>query len=167
MDEIDSLGSKRGSDSEHEASRRVKSELLVQMDGAYAVRCVYVSGEAPPPSQVWAGLWEGRTPPSWSSCWRLPTTHGTSTRPCGDGWRNASTYPCLTVYNAATNSPALNTASSLTPSAEDRRQLLDISLKEVRVADDCDLDEVAKHTEGYSGADITNVCRYIISVVSV
>ena len=49
----------------------------------------------------------------------------------------------------------------LLPSVDGRRSLLDINLKEVKVADDCDLSEIARLTEGYSGADITNVCRYI------
>jgi len=46
-------------------------------------------------------------------------------------------------------------------SVKGRRSLLDINLKEVKLDDDCDLDEIARHTEGYSGADITNVCRWV------
>jgi len=44
-------------------------------------------------------------------------------------------------------------------SVEGRQGLLKINLKDVKLSDDCDFDEIAKKTDGYSGADITNVCR--------
>ncbi|XP_017652962.1 katanin p60 ATPase-containing subunit A1 isoform X2 [Nannospalax galili] len=75
IDEIDSICSRRGTSEEHEASRRVKAELLVQMD------------------------------------------------------------------------------------AKGREELLRISLRELELADDVNLASIAENMEGYSGADITNVCR--------
>lgn len=120
FDEIDSIASKRGSESEHEASRRVKSELLVQMDG--------VSG----------------------AC-------------------NGEDASKMVIVIAATNFPwdideALRRRLEKRiyiplPDQEARRSLLDINLKEVKLNDDVDLDKIASSAEGYSGADITSLCR--------
>ena len=43
-----------------------------------------------------------------------------------------------------------------------RQSLLAINLKEVSLDSNCNFDEVAKLTEGYSGADITSLCRFVV-----
>ncbi|KAF6017790.1 KATNAL1 [Bugula neritina] len=119
IDEIDSICSKRGSDNEHEASRRVKSELLIQMDG--------VGGA------------------------------------CGQDATK------MVMVLAATNFPwdideALKRRLEKRiyiplPCKTGRVELLKINLKEVELSPDVNLEEIADLIVGYSGADITNVCR--------
>ncbi|CAI9114069.1 OLC1v1014688C1 [Oldenlandia corymbosa var. corymbosa] len=121
IDEIDSLCNARGASGEHESSRRVKSELLVQVDG--------VSNSA--------------------------TNE--------DGTRK------IVMVLAATNFPwdideALRRRLEKRiyiplPNFESRKELIRINLKSIEVAADVDIDEVARKTEGYSGDDLTNVCR--------
>ncbi|XP_067622617.1 katanin p60 ATPase-containing subunit A-like 1 [Eurosta solidaginis] len=116
IDEIDSLCSRRGSESEHEASRRVKSELLVQMDGVG-------SEEATKVVMVLA----------------------------------ATNFP-WDIDEALRRRLEKRIYIPL-PTDEGREALLKINLREVKVDESVDLSEIAKKLQGYSGADITNVCR--------
>ncbi|XP_075055049.1 katanin p60 ATPase-containing subunit A-like 1 isoform X2 [Mixophyes fleayi] len=120
IDEIDSICSRRGTSDEHEASRRVKSELLIQMDGV------------------------------------------------GGALENDDPLKMVMVL-AATNFPwdideALRRRLEKRiyiplPTANGRAELLKINLKEVELEPEVNLDVIAEKIEGYSGADITNVCR--------
>lgn len=117
IDEIDSLCSRRGSDTEHEASRRVKSELLIQMDGIT---------NSEDPSKVVMVL-------------------------------AATNFP-WDIDEALRRRLEKRIYIPL-PTQEGREALLKINLKDVDKADDLDLSSIAHLLEGYSGADITSVCR--------
>ncbi|KPL94029.1 katanin p60 ATPase-containing subunit A1-like protein [Sarcoptes scabiei] len=117
IDEIDSLCSRRGSDNEHEASRRVKSELLIQMDGIT---------NYDDPSKVVMVL-------------------------------AATNFP-WDIDEALRRRLEKRIYIPL-PTLEGREALLRINLREVKQADNLDTKEIARRLDGYSGADITNVCR--------
>jgi len=52
------------------------------------------------------------------------------------------------------------------PSSEGREALLRINLREVTLNDDVGLRDIAEKLQGYSGADITNVCRLVNFIFS-
>lgn len=45
------------------------------------------------------------------------------------------------------------------PTAVGRKQLFEINLKGIELADDLDFEKLIQITDGYSGADLANVCR--------
>lgn len=121
IDEIDSICSKRGASNEHEASRRVKSELLVQMEGVSttqnqnedATKTVIVLGATNFPWDIDEALRR-----------RL----------------EKRIYIPLPDYSG-------------------RHALLKINLRDITLDENVDLEDIANKLDGYSGADITTVCR--------
>jgi katanin p60 ATPase-containing subunit A1 len=139
FDEIDSLAGSRGGANEHEASRRVKTELMVQMDG--------VGGDD-----------EGEAKKSVAE-------EGDETGALEESGPGRRTVIVL----AATNTPwdldeALRRRLEKRiyiplPDTEGRSELFRINMKAVDMDADVRLEELADRSGGYSGADVANVCR--------
>ncbi|KAJ8733135.1 hypothetical protein PYW08_001433 [Mythimna loreyi] len=117
LDEVDSLCAVRGADSEHEASRRFKAELLIQMDGLGAAfhrdKIIMVLAATNHPwdiDEAFRRRFEKR------------------------------------IYVGLPDEPT-------------RVSLLKLCLRDVALADDVKLKDVAAQLQGYSGSDISNLCR--------
>ena len=139
FDEIDSLAGSRGAANEHEASRRVKTELMVQMDG--------VGGDDGSDAKE----------------------EGDGAGDSADGEAAVGAGSKTVIVLAATNTPwdldeALRRRLEKRvyiplPDLQGRKELFRINMKEVELGEDVDLDELAEKSNGYSGADVANVCR--------
>ncbi|XP_055852014.1 katanin p60 ATPase-containing subunit A-like 1 isoform X2 [Episyrphus balteatus] len=117
IDEIDALCASRGSETEHEASRRFKAELLIQMDGLNA---------AMQDDKVIMVL--------------------------------AATNHPWDIDEAFRRRFEKRIYISL-PNEETRSALLDLCLKDVNLYPELDTKYIGDQLEGYSGSDISNVCR--------
>ncbi|XP_059484902.1 katanin p60 ATPase-containing subunit A1 isoform X2 [Neocloeon triangulifer] len=116
IDELDSLCSSRGSDSEHEASRRFKAELLIQMDGLDSAsddRVVMVLAATNHPWDI------------------------------DEAFRRR--------FEKRIYIPL--------PDAISRVELLELCLQSVKLEPGLNLKSLSIQLEGYSGCDISNVCR--------
>mmetsp|Transcript_13615 Transcript_13615/g.22770 ORF Transcript_13615/g.22770 Transcript_13615/m.22770 type:complete len:370 (+) Transcript_13615:486-1595(+) len=121
IDEIDSLASSRGAQGEHETDRRVKAELLIQMDGL-------------------------------------------GNRDTGEDGQKK-----VVMVLAATNFPwdldeALRRRLEKRiyiplPDRQARVELFKVNLRGIAVSPDVDFEKLADTTDGFSGADITSICR--------
>jgi katanin p60 ATPase-containing subunit A1 len=129
FDEIDALASARGGSGEHEASRKVKSELLVQMDGASQS------------SSASASLAEEDEDSAAKTVMVLAATN----RP----WD----------LDEAIRRRLEKRVYIPLPTPVGRDALFKINLKSIALSPDIDFKILVDKSEGYSGADITSVCR--------
>eukprot|EP00966_Prymnesium_polylepis_P082317 1906194-Prymnesium_polylepis.1 len=117
FDEVDALVSARGATGEHEASRRLKSELLSQIDGVASQ-----DGNA-----------------------GMVMVLATSNKP----WD----------LDEAMRRRLERRIYVPLPDAAAREEMLRINTRDVRLADGVGLAELARSSDGYSGADLHLVCR--------
>lgn len=130
FDEFDSIGRSRGGESEHEASSRVKAELLINMDGLDSTTGASAEEESeniedsiPKTVMVLAAT-------------NLPWAIDEALR------RRLEKRIYIPL-----------------PKTAGRADIFRINCETVGLAADVKFDELAELTEGYSGADINGICR--------
>ena len=128
IDEVDSLCSKRGGGNEGDGSRRVKAELLVQMEGVS--------------SNTSAGANEQNKDKDQR---QLVTVMGATNRP----WD----------LDEALRRRFEKRIYIPLPNEKGRQQLFYLNTKKIDIAKNVDAGKLVSLTKGYSGADISNVCR--------
>lgn len=143
IDEVDALCSKRGSDSEHEASKRFKAELLMQMDGLNNTTGSSEENSASP------NLSSSSSSQEFDM---IPEEKNETVMVLG-----ATNYPWL-IDEAFRRRFEKRILIDL-PDSESRKSLLNLSLRSTKLSEDVNLEEIAERLDSYSGADITNVCR--------
>ena len=127
IDEVDSLGTKRGQGNEGDGSRRVKAELLVQMDGASSASSAGANAKAGDTSKT------------------LVMVMGATNRP----WDLDEAL--LRRFEKRIYIPL--------PNEVGRKQMFYLNTKKIEIDKNIDTKELVSLTKGYSGADISNVCR--------
>ena len=134
FDEIDAVAGSRGAANEHESSRRVKTELLTQMDG--------IDGSADVPAD---------------SSDSKDEEEAVETKKVTVIVLAATNMP-WDIDDAMRRRLEKRIYIPL-PDGEGRRELFRINMKGTEVDSDIDLEGLADLSAGYSGADVANVCR--------
>eukprot|EP01035_Chromulina_nebulosa_P019964 gene19964-25933_t len=130
IDEIDAIAGERGGANEHEASRRVKTELMVQMDGVDNVSTLdKLSKQSDDNEEV------NRT---------VIVLAATNTP-----WQ----------LDEAIRRRLEKRIYIPLPDVNGRIELFKINMKDIEIDKDVDLNELAEKSIGYSGDDLANVCR--------
>lgn len=170
IDEIDSIAGARGGANEHESSRRVKTELMVQMDG---MNSTTAASTRPPSAHSSNAKGKGRRN-STANSRKRSNERGRCPRSSDedssdhDQQEGSSQSPSIIVI-AATNTPwdldeALRRRFEKRiyiplPDLEGRTELFRLNMKSIEVSNDINYLELGQLSEGYTGADISNICR--------
>lgn len=140
IDEIDSLCANRGGDTEHEASRRFKAELLIQMDGL---------NESINDDKIIMVLAATNHPWDIDEAFRRRFEK-----------RIFIGLPNGKHINVILTHQIFNIYSFFHVFAEETRTaLLQLCLKGVNLSSNLDIKEISDQLNGFTGSDITNVCR--------